>query len=111
MSSACSRPKTHGGLGLTLVDLVLILEETGRAAVPEPIVETAAFGVPLLGRGDVQVTEGHSLVPWADTVDVILTAAGRYDAASVDLVPHTSVDGARRMFEVHGDAGSHRRRR
>ena len=38
-------PESAGGLGLTMVDLVLILEETGRYAVPEPIVETAAFGV------------------------------------------------------------------
>ena len=40
-------PEASGGLGLTMVDLVLILEETGRCALPEPIVETAAFGVPL----------------------------------------------------------------
>ena len=39
-------PEADGGLGLTMVDLVLILEETGRFAVPEPIVETAATGVP-----------------------------------------------------------------
>ena len=43
-------PESAGGLGLTFVDLVLVLEETGRFAVPEPIVETAAWGVPLLGR-------------------------------------------------------------
>ena len=42
-------PEAKGGLGLTLVDLVLILEETGRCALPEPIVETAAFGLPFLG--------------------------------------------------------------
>jgi len=35
-------PEAGGGLGLTFVDLVLLLEETGRHAVPEPIVETAA---------------------------------------------------------------------
>ena len=29
-------PEEHGGLGLDEVDLVLILEETGRAAVPDP---------------------------------------------------------------------------
>jgi len=32
--------EAHGGLGLTLVDLVLVLEETGYAALPEPIVDT-----------------------------------------------------------------------
>ena len=72
-------PEADGGLGLTMVDLVLILEETGRFAVPEPIVETAARGVPLLGRADVCVTIAHALVPWADTVDVIITAAGQFD--------------------------------
>ncbi len=76
--SACSHPKTDGGLGLTFVDLVLVLEETGRHAVPEPIVETAAFGVPLLGRADLTVAAGEPWVPWADTADVIFTAGGRY---------------------------------
>ena len=47
-------PEAAGGLGLTDVDLVLVLEETGRHAVPEPIVETAAFGVPLLGDPDAR---------------------------------------------------------
>ena len=70
-SSGCSRPRTHGGLGLTFVDLVLLLEETGRHAVPEPIVETAAAGVPLFGDPTVVVALGHALVPWADTADVV----------------------------------------
>src|SRR4051812_40966981 len=70
-------PETEGGLGLTMVALVLILEEPGRHAVPEPIVETAAFGVPFLGRGALPLTADHTHVPWADTADVIVTAAGR----------------------------------
>ena len=41
-------PESHGGLGMDEVDLVLLLEETGRAALPEPVLETAAVGVPLL---------------------------------------------------------------
>ena len=36
-----TRPEAIGGLGLTEVDLVLVLEESGRFALPEPIVETA----------------------------------------------------------------------
>jgi alkylation response protein AidB-like acyl-CoA dehydrogenase len=95
-------PEAEGGLGLTMVDLVLLLEETGRHAVPEPIVETAAFGVPLLGRVDLTVTDAHALVPWADTADVIITAEGRFDPATAELVPRSSVDGARRLFEVRG---------
>ena len=99
-------PAGDGGLGLTFVELVLVLEETGRHAVPEPIVETAAYGVPLLGRSDVTVAAGEYWVPWADTADVIFTAAGRFDRADVELVARPSVDGARRLFEVHGSPGS-----
>jgi len=95
-------PEAAGGLGLTFVDLVLVLEETGRHAVPEPIVETAAFGVPLVGRTELTVTAAEHWVPWADAADVIFTAAGRFERADVDLVPRPSVDGARRLFEVYG---------
>ncbi len=96
--------EAEGGLGLTMVDLVLVLEETGRYAVPEPIVETAAFGVPYFHRTDISVTMAHALAPWADTVDLIVTADGTYERASAELIPHPSVDGARRVFEVRGDA-------
>jgi alkylation response protein AidB-like acyl-CoA dehydrogenase len=92
----------RGGLGLTMVDLVLILEATGRYAVPEPIVETAAFGVPFLERVDVTVSADHTFAPWADTADVIVTAAGRFERGAVELVARPSVDGSRRLFEVRG---------
>jgi alkylation response protein AidB-like acyl-CoA dehydrogenase len=96
-------PESSGGLGLTMVDLVLILEETGRYAVPEPIVETAAFGVPLVDRVDLTIAADYALVPWADTADVIITAAGRFERSEVELVEHPSFDGARRLFEVRGE--------
>ena len=41
-------PERLGGLGMDELDLVLLLEETGRAALPEPVLDTAAVGVPLL---------------------------------------------------------------
>jgi alkylation response protein AidB-like acyl-CoA dehydrogenase len=100
-------PESDGGLGLSMVDLVLILEETGRYAVPEPIVQTAAFGVPLLGRTDVQVGSAHTLVAYADTVDVIITADGRFDPATATLEPRPSVDGSRRLFAVSGPHEAH----
>src|SRR5262249_58324095 len=40
-------PEECGGLGGDFRDLVLLLEETGRAALPEPIVEHAAVAGPL----------------------------------------------------------------
>jgi alkylation response protein AidB-like acyl-CoA dehydrogenase len=97
-------PEAAGGLGLTFVDLVLVLEETGRHAVPEPIVETAAYGAPLVGRADVNVAAAEWYVPWADSADVIFTAAGRFERDQVTLVARPSVDGARRLFEVQGTA-------
>jgi alkylation response protein AidB-like acyl-CoA dehydrogenase len=96
-------PESAGGLGLTMTDLVLILEDTGRYAVPEPIVETAAVGVPALGRVDQTITYGERYAPWADTADVVITAAGVL-TGDLALTPHPSVDGARRLFEVAGTA-------
>ena len=94
--------ESDGGLGLTFVDLVPALEETGRHAVPEPIVETAAWGVPLFGRTDITVAASEYWVPWADTADVICTAEGRFERTGVELAARPSVDGARRLFEVRG---------
>jgi alkylation response protein AidB-like acyl-CoA dehydrogenase len=60
----------------------------------------------MLGRSDVTVAAGEYWVPWADTAEVIFTAAGRFDRADVELVARPSVDGARRLFEVNGSPGS-----
>jgi alkylation response protein AidB-like acyl-CoA dehydrogenase len=43
-------PESRGGLGLSLVDLVLLLEEAGRVALPEPLLETTAVATPLLAE-------------------------------------------------------------
>jgi alkylation response protein AidB-like acyl-CoA dehydrogenase len=45
-----SVPEDHGGLGLGLVDLVLLLEEAGRVALPEPFLETTALAAPLMAE-------------------------------------------------------------
>ena len=112
-------PETDGGLGLQLVDLVLVLEETGYVALPDPIVEHAAVAVPLLpdpapaAAGDMTVTaalDGSGLVVWADTADAVVLDAG--DALAVvgrdalTLTPHRSVDGARRVFGVGSVPGA-----
>jgi len=41
-------PESAGGLGMNEIDLVLPLIETGRAALPGPVVECAAVAVPML---------------------------------------------------------------
>jgi alkylation response protein AidB-like acyl-CoA dehydrogenase len=45
-------PEANDGLGMNELDLVLLLEETGRAGLAEPIVGTAAVAVPLLAGLD-----------------------------------------------------------
>ena len=52
-------PEDHGGLGLGLVDLVPLLEEAGRVALPEPLLETAALAAPLLA----ELSEGRAEFP------------------------------------------------
>ncbi|MDQ1465921.1 MAG: hypothetical protein QOH10_336, partial [Actinomycetota bacterium] len=110
-------PEALGGLGLDEVDLVLVLEETGRFALPEPIVETAAVAVPLLAeRGDSRAEKlvngasaavVHALAPyavWADTAECIIVLGDGQLAvvgsADLPLRSAPSVDGARRLFAV-----------
>lgn len=116
-------PEAAGGLGLGWVDLVLVLEETGAVALPEPIVETAAVAVPFLAAHapevvgafindglSAAVTLPESPFPvWADSTDVLITIT----ESGVRVVPRAeyrrqpihSVDGARRLFEVEVPAG------
>lgn len=73
-------PEAQGGLGLGPLDLVLLLEETGRFAVPEPLVETIAVAAPLLeavGRADL--LDGRACFTWADGPDRPIPAAGTAD--------------------------------
>src|SRR5262249_22862297 len=44
-------PEAYGGAGLTFVDLVVVLEEMGRAVLPGPYFSTLIGGVALLEGG------------------------------------------------------------
>lgn len=100
--------ESDGGLGLTELDAVLLAEETGRAALPEPFVEHVFVGAPLVGgdevaAGSVTVTAGDPLVPYADSAEVIVRLGHESfrcatDAASLAARP--SVDRSRRLFTV-----------
>jgi hypothetical protein len=84
------------------VDSILVLEETGRACVPEPVVEAWA-----LQRTDATLaTDSTPLALYADTVDLIVVQLGdEFVRASVGE-RRPSVDGSRRLFEVHADGGA-----
>ena len=117
-------PEECGGLGLGETDLVMVLEESGRAALPEPIVETVAVGVPLLvdvasGRPETDALlavvaageawlgvglAGQAFVADAHVAELLLLQSGdelhgvRPDEAHLTAQPST--DGARRLFGV-----------
>jgi alkylation response protein AidB-like acyl-CoA dehydrogenase len=111
-------PESDGGLGMTELELVLLIEECGRAGVPEPVAETAAVAVPLLRdagsrwlgpvlRGEANVAVGLGGAPFvlgADAADVLLLQHGDHlhalERAAVALEAQPSIDGARRLFVV-----------
>lgn len=108
-----------GGLGLDERAVVLVLEECGRAALPEPLVETMALAPRLAATGagftsDTMVAVGlgpEPLVPWAADADLIVTDAddGSWVALPrdrVEIVPQATVDGGRRMGRIRGWGGS-----
>jgi alkylation response protein AidB-like acyl-CoA dehydrogenase len=115
-------PGEYGGLGGDETDLVLILEEAGRAALPEPLVETTAVAVPMLrdaggplaaewlpkmAEGDAILVPGGIdgvLVSDAHVADRILIA-GEAGIEAVEperlaTTPVRSVDATRRIFSL-----------
>jgi alkylation response protein AidB-like acyl-CoA dehydrogenase len=119
-------PDVYGGLGLGLVDLVLLLEEAGRAGLPEPLLETTALGAPVLSQaddggaeerrarwlpmvaaGDAVIAVGtHEMpaVPGAMAANLLLLeragALHAVPAASTAQVARAALDGTRRPAEV-----------
>lgn len=119
-------PEEHGGMGLELIDLVLLLEEAGRAGLPEPLVETVALGVPVLvdapgaqgevlrsrwlrgvADGGITMAVGLSTMPvvaGAEGADVLLLERdGELHAvpgAAVVLSARSALDGSRRLAQV-----------
>jgi len=114
-------PEERGGLGMGEVDLVLLLEEAGRAAVPDPLLEHTAVAIPTLSDAGVCADVVDAAVSGAVTVTVGLADAGPYvlgaeqadhlllerhaslhlvDAAAATITPVSSVDDSRRLGRV-----------
>src|SRR3954452_16431018 len=112
-------PEASGGLGLSMLDLVLLLEETGRAALPGPIVEHAAAAVPALAEaarpeltaavaGELVVSAGVGpVVGWAAEADLLVLARSLSDYGAFVTAPgevkteaRRSVDHSRRSASV-----------
>ncbi|MGB5265474.1 MAG: acyl-CoA dehydrogenase family protein [Polyangiales bacterium] len=112
-----------GGMAMSELDLLLPLEETGYAAMPGPLVDTAAVGIPLLeaagteaqkerwlglaAAGELRIVvsfEGREIVPYAPSADVLIAERGgaAYCVAidEVSVEPERSVDRARDLGRV-----------
>ena len=113
-------PEELGGLGGTLVDLCLVLEEAGRACVPDAVLESCVLGpsaaslseagaewARLLAAGEVRATsafDGLAAVPDVHVSDVLIVAdedgVRLYERAEITATPLRSMDPARRLFQV-----------
>jgi alkylation response protein AidB-like acyl-CoA dehydrogenase len=116
----------YGGLGLSDLDLVLVLEETGRAALPAPIVEHAvglrlleALGaealakswLPKAARGEALIAVAMAAVPYLShgaEADLFIVQRGTalhvLDRAQIRIERQPSVDGSRRLYSFDFDA-------
>ena len=115
-------PEGYGGLGMSDLDLVLIMEEIGRVACPETIIEQTCIGVPILsnlidGRVDeglikslisgeqrLSTTLGSTYALAADSVDYLLLENNNeihlLPSSEVEMVLQKSVDETRRLFSI-----------
>ena len=118
----------HGGSGGDAIDLMLVLEEVGRACVPDPLLDTVAVGVavlsttenerlaqrwlPAIAAGDATIAVQLEDQPYAvdaDIADLLLLEvdggvhaleAGQFEAHHVP-----SEDRTRRLFHVEVEVG------
>jgi alkylation response protein AidB-like acyl-CoA dehydrogenase len=119
--TALAVPESCGGLGASLVDVVVACEELGHHPVPGPIAESVA-AVPALLAGLAE--EQGSAAKWlaelaageliatiampptlpnaldADVAGLVLVAEGGSVRRALPQAPLTSIDAARRLFEI-----------
>jgi alkylation response protein AidB-like acyl-CoA dehydrogenase len=65
-------PRDCGGSSLELIDAVLIAEEAGRAALPEPLSEHAGVAVPLLADCAAAAAAAAALLPRAASGECLI---------------------------------------
>ncbi|MGZ6965181.1 MAG: acyl-CoA dehydrogenase family protein, partial [Acidimicrobiia bacterium] len=106
-------PESAGGLGLSELDLVLLLEASGRAALPEPLVEHAMVAAPIAPPGLRTITAALGptvLVPYADSADAVLVQDDDVlllvSRAALLVEPRPSVDHSRHVAAVDWDPGA-----
>jgi alkylation response protein AidB-like acyl-CoA dehydrogenase len=82
-------PEQYGGTGMTFTDLIVLLEEFGRALVPGPFISTVVLGaMPILEAGTEE--QKQQFLPKIATGDLIMTLAltepsAKWDADGVAM--------------------------
>jgi len=96
--TALGIPEQYGGVG-TFLDLVVVLEEAGRALLPGPLFATMGLAVPALIEAGTDPQKKHVLGAIASgdaRATLALTEpSGRWDADGIKLVAHEAGDGWR----------------
>jgi len=121
----------HGGQGLGIVELVILMEELGYALAPVPFLSNTAAGLALqlagtddqkgrwlpgIASGEARGTVGilrdgeARLVPDADSAEVIVLispdgSTSVVEAASAEIEPFETMDRTRRFARVRADGG------
>jgi alkylation response protein AidB-like acyl-CoA dehydrogenase len=121
-------PEEFGGLGMTELDFVLLAQECGYVALPEPLVHTVLVAAPMLrdlggelaaqwlpgiASGNAKVVVGleqNLLVEDAHVADLLLLQRGDQliaaTAEQVRLQHNESIDPSRRLFSVEVLSGA-----
>lgn len=123
-----------GGMGMSELDALLPLEETGYAALPGPLVDTMAVGIPLLeaggtdaqrerwlapaASGDARIViafEDQEIVAHAGSADLLIAERGGagycVPIGEATVTPETSVDRSRELGRVQFEASAQYRMR
>ena len=107
-------PVAAGGLGLDFCSLVLVLEESGRAALPHPLVGPRRWRRPCsapasVARWSERVSPAHRSPPPRDVDRLVVDDRGSLLLAGRDEVVVeniASIDGGRRLGRIAGIAGT-----
>ncbi|MEY2475446.1 MAG: hypothetical protein QOG87_761 [Actinomycetota bacterium] len=103
-------PEEHGGSGYSYVELIVVLEEMGRALLPAPYFSTVALAAnAILASGDDSAKK--ELLPGIASGETIATLAftedsGRWDEEGIQMEAKKSGDGysltGSKMFVIDG---------
>jgi alkylation response protein AidB-like acyl-CoA dehydrogenase len=120
-------PEAYGGLEMDEIDFVRVLVEVGRAALPEPVIPTAAVAVPLIRDCGSQalamewlpkIASGEALVAVAEptspligdvhVADLVIARSGdalyAVPAKAVQATPQASNDPSQKLFTIDFEA-------